>query len=81
MRKLLALVATVFLLAVPTRAVADPPTTCFTQTINDNRATDGDDYLSGTADGDVIASDSGLLWTIVVIFIIVVLVLAISRRL
>jgi hypothetical protein len=29
----------------------------------------------------VIASDSGLLWTIVVIFIIVVLVLAISRRL
>jgi Ca2+-binding RTX toxin-like protein len=59
MRKLLALVATVFLLAVPTRAVADPPTTCFTQTINDNRATDGDDYLSGTADGDVIALSFG----------------------
>lgn len=44
---------------VPKVALADPPTTCFGQPTTDNRTTDGDDYLVGTLDDDVVALGSG----------------------
>jgi Ca2+-binding RTX toxin-like protein len=45
-------------LAVP-RAYAQPPTACLGYPVTDDRATDGDDYLSGTPEHDVIALGLG----------------------
>lgn len=40
-------------------ASADPPDNCNGLSINDHRATDGDDFLSGSPDVDVIALSTG----------------------
>jgi Ca2+-binding RTX toxin-like protein len=57
--RLIVTAATTVLVLGGGRAVAEPPTTCFVHDITDNAATDGNDYLSGTADADVIALSFG----------------------
>jgi Ca2+-binding RTX toxin-like protein len=58
MRRLIFVLALVAAL-VPHTASADPPGACFGESVNDNRATDGDDYLTGSDELDVIALSSG----------------------
>lgn len=57
MRRLLGLVLLAALLPGP--AAADVPTTCFGAATNDNRATDNDDFLTGTPGQDIVALSTG----------------------
>jgi Ca2+-binding RTX toxin-like protein len=59
MRRLSLLLALLMLVMFAPRASADPPTNCSGQDINDNRATDGNDFLSGTDEANVIALSTG----------------------
>jgi len=61
MRKLLvvASIGAFGLLMSGVHASADPPAVCFGTDVNDGRATDVDDYLSGTDDADAIALGFG----------------------
>lgn len=60
MRKLLvAAMLGLLVTFVPAVSIAQPPDTCFAGDINDGRATDTDDYLTGSATRDVIALGDG----------------------
>jgi Ca2+-binding RTX toxin-like protein len=60
MRKLIvAGLAGVLLSFAPTISGAQPPATCFGDDVNDGRATDADDYLTGSPTRDVISLGDG----------------------
>lgn len=59
MRRFLFTSLLLFAMILPRAASADPPSTCFDSTVTDNRTTDGQDFLTGTAGGDVAALGLG----------------------